>query len=282
MWDDILRIGVHGASGKMGIAVITQIFKSFYQKGGGAPNARLAATLGHRSSNLLGTDLRKKVSAAGIDAANDDWLVAKNSIYLTDVLSPNDIDVMIDFSVPTAAKELLVNCAQAKIPLVTGTTGFTPAQTALFHETARVIPILISPNMSLAVNVLFSLIAQAVNELGLSTRPGNYDIEIAEMHHRLKKDSPSGTALRMHEIATRASRIETDMAAPRIGIAALRGGTLLNEHRITFAGAGEQLELIHRAANPEVYAQGAIAAAQFLHGAKPRIYSMKEVLAAGD
>ena len=100
------------------------------------------------------------------------------------------------------------------------------------------------------------------------------------MHHRTKKDSPSGTALKMHEIATKAFQADSASAIPRIGIAALRGGTLLNEHRIVFAGAGEQLELIHRAANLEVYAQGALAAAQFLCGAKPGIYSMKEVIAA--
>ena len=94
---------------------------------------------------------------------------AENSIYLTDEFSSTDIDVMIDFSVPTAAQALLENCAQAKIPVVTGTTGFTPAQTALFQETARAIPIIISPNMSLAVNVLFALIARAVNEL---SKPG--------------------------------------------------------------------------------------------------------------
>ena len=292
MGNNILRIGVNGASGKMGLAVLAQIFASFHLKAGPSPKPQLAAAIGRHNSSLLGTDLCNEIIHSGMNPTNSNWLVHQNSAYLTDRPNSADIDVLIDFSTPAAAIELTEFCVQAKVPLVIGTTGFTPAQLEIINQAAQIIPVLISANMSVAVNVMFTLLAQAVSELTAAGVPGGYDIQITELHQRTKKDSPSGTALLMREIAMNAagddlmqastnnSRTNHDSkASAPIGVAALRGGSLMNEHRVILAGTGEQLELIHRAANLNIYAQGAIIAARFLYDKKPGIYSMKEALA---
>ena len=291
MTSNILRIGVYGVPGKMSLAVIAQIFDFFYKTPNNNYKPQLAAVVGKADNALMGSDLRNKISHDAGDINKNAWLLKESSIYLTASFAPEDLDVMIDFSSPAASIQLIETCKKHLIPVVVGTTGFAAAQLATVKKAAGAIPLLLSPNMSLAVNVMFSLIESAVGGLNAGNLHGGYDIEIAEMHHRHKKDSPSGTSLKMGEIAARASKTDFTAAktinaatttyqrnSSQIGIASLRGGTALNEHRIIFAGTGEQLEIVHRAADLSIYAAGAVTAAKFLVTAKPGIYSMKDVV----
>jgi 4-hydroxy-tetrahydrodipicolinate reductase len=193
------------------------------------------------------------------------------------------VDAMIDFSHPSASLEVARYCTSASIPLVVGTTGFEPAQRRDLKESAATIPLLISPNMSRSVNLLMRLVADAARALGDSA-----DIEIVERHHRLKKDSPSGTALRLAEIAGQAagtSRFVHGRSGqvgerPRgeIGIHAVRGGDVPGDHTVIFSLMGETLELTHRASNRDGFVRGAIDAAKFLAGKPPGLYTMADVL----
>ena len=287
----ILRIGVHGVPGKMSQAVVAQIFDFFHKNPSNNYLPQLGAVIGNPSSALLGVDLRNNILHDDLNFKKNDWLVNEKSIYLSDSFDPADIDVMIDFSSPAASIRLVEICKNHSIPVVVGTTGFDDNQANLLKSAGAAIPILISPNMSLAVNVMISLIESAVAGLNAGNLGGGYDIEISEMHHRHKKDSPSGTALKMGETAAQASKINFSNAkminsetksykrAPaQIGISSIRGGTSINEHRIIFAGDGEQLEIIHRSADLSIYASGAVRAAMFLLAAEAGIYSMKDVI----
>jgi len=194
--------------------------------------------------------------------------------------------VLIEFSVPEASLEHLRLVAQAGARAVIGTTGFTAAQRAEVTELARRAAILLSPNMSVATNVAFKLLATMAKALG-----DEYDIEITETHHRFKKDAPSGTALRMAEVVAAALGRELDQVAVygrqglpgerakrEIGILSLRSGDVVGEHTVSFGTLGERLELVHRAHNRDTYARGALRAARFVAGRPPGLYSMADVL----
>jgi 4-hydroxy-tetrahydrodipicolinate reductase len=194
--------------------------------------------------------------------------------------------VLIEFSVPEASLEHLRLVAQAGARAVIGTTGFTAAQRAEVTELARRAAILLSPNMSVATNVAFKLLATMAKALG-----DEYDIEITEIHHRFKKDAPSGTALRMAEVVATALGRELDQVAVygrqglpgerakrEIGILSLRSGDVVGEHTVSFGTLGERLELVHKAHNRDTYARGALRAARFIAGRPPGLYSMADVL----
>jgi len=200
---------------------------------------------------------------------------------------PAGIDVMLDFSSPGGTIGKLPVCTQRNVAVVIGTTGFDADQAAKLRAAAQVIPVLVSPNMSVGVNLLFDIAAQMAQRLG----PG-YDIEIVEAHHRFKKDAPSGTALRIAQSIAAALGIDFDERAVygrhglvgerppgQIGIHAVRGGDIVGDHTVIFAAQGERIELRHQAHSRETFARGALRAARFLVGKPPGMYSMSDVLA---
>lgn len=195
-------------------------------------------------------------------------------------------DVVIDFSHPSATDAIHAACRGAGKPLVIGTTGHAASERALILETAKSLPIVWSPNFSVGVNALFWLTRNAAEMLG----PG-FDLEITEMHHRLKKDAPSGTAKKLAEILCEVRNLDYDTdvthgregmpgerPAAQIGVHSIRGGDVVGDHSVTFAGPGERLELTHHASSRETFATGALRAAKWIVGKPPGLYSMEDVL----
>jgi 4-hydroxy-tetrahydrodipicolinate reductase len=195
-------------------------------------------------------------------------------------------DVVIDFTSADASVEHARVCAAHKVALVVGSTGLSAQARAEVVGAAKVIPLLLAPNMSLGVNLMLRLAAEAAAALG-----EGFDVEIVELHHRLKKDAPSGTALRLSEdIAQALGRdAATDVRLTRagdigqrprheIGIQALRGGDVVGEHTVMFIGEGERLEITHRATSRDQFALGAMRAARFLVGKEPGLYDLTAAL----
>ncbi len=195
-------------------------------------------------------------------------------------------DVMIDF---TAAEACVANVREATaqgVPSVVGTTGLSPAQVEELRACAEQVPIVYAPNMSVGVNLLFKLTGEVARILGL-----DYNVEIVEVHHNQKKDSPSGTAVRLAERAAEALGMDytTDVAHGRegivgarpvreIGMHAVRGGDVVGEHTVSFIGQGERIELVHKAHNRDNFARGSLVAARFAVQARPGLYDMQDVL----
>jgi 4-hydroxy-tetrahydrodipicolinate reductase len=196
-------------------------------------------------------------------------------------------DVAIEFALPQATAANLAACVAAKRPLVIGTTGHDDAQRAQITAAAREIAIVMAPNMSLGVNLLLKLVELTAGKLDAS-----YDIEVFEAHHRNKKDAPSGTALALGAAAASGRGVELSEVAEHarhgtgagrargaIGFSVFRGGDVVGDHTVTFAGAGERVELTHRASDRMAFARGAVQAARWLAGRPPGLYSMQDVLA---
>ena len=192
-------------------------------------------------------------------------------------------DVIIDFSRPDSLPELLKLAVENKMPVVLCATGYTDVEIQSIEEAAKQIPVLRSANMSLGVNVLTELVSMAARTLE------GYDIEIVEKHHRMKVDSPSGTALMLYDAAQKEKGPETEPVFGRygraekrtsgeIGIHAVRGGTVTGEHEVGFYGSGEQVILTHRAENRALFAQGALKAARYLLDKPAGLYSMRDVV----
>ncbi|MCI9156801.1 MAG: 4-hydroxy-tetrahydrodipicolinate reductase [Lawsonibacter sp.] len=202
-------------------------------------------------------------------------------VYTSPAQFTGQADAVIDFSSPAALDGLLEFAKARHIPLVLATTGYSPEQVAQVGAAALEVPIFRSANMSLGINVLLELVKKAASILGDS-----YDIEIVERHHRRKVDAPSGTALMIADAAAQSCGHETqyvfdrhDLRQPRdkkeIGISAVRGGTIVGEHEIIFAGHDEIMEIRHTALSREIFAQGAVEAAKFIAGVKtPGLYDM--------
>jgi 4-hydroxy-tetrahydrodipicolinate reductase len=194
--------------------------------------------------------------------------------------------VAIDFTLPQATPAIAAACATAQCPLIVGTTGHTPEQRAAVEVAAKQTAIVMAPNYSLGVNLLFKLA-----ELAGKTLNADYDVEIFEAHHRNKKDAPSGTALGVGRAvaAGRATTLEKDGVYARhgetgvrprgaIGFSVMRGGDIVGDHRVTFAGPGERIELSHVAHDRVGFARGALHAARWVIGKPPGLYSMQDVL----
>jgi len=196
-----------------------------------------------------------------------------------------ETDVLVDFSTASALDELLEFACKRHIPLVLCATGYTPEQIISIEETSKKIPVFRSGNMSLGINLLADLIRRACAVLG-----EQFDVEIIEHHHRRKLDAPSGTALMLADAAASALPYSPEYVYDRsarresrpsheIGISAVRGGTVVGEHEVIFAGSHEIIKLSHNAASREVFAAGAIKAARFMATIKtPGLYSMSDVL----
>lgn len=193
-----------------------------------------------------------------------------------------DSDVVIDFSNPLALDGILEYCLKTKTPVVLATTGYNDEEMIKIHEAAKQIPVFLSFNMSLGVNILLKLVKEAAKNLA------NFDIEIIEKHHNKKVDSPSGTAV-MIANAVKEIREQSEFIYGRhgrtgkrqqneVGIHAVRGGTIVGEHSAIFAGNDEILEINHSARSKNVFAEGAIAAAKYLVNQKPGFYNMDDML----
>lgn len=196
----------------------------------------------------------------------------------------SQVDAVIDFTAPEATVENAKKVAAAGKALIIGTTGLSPSDQKEIAFLAQKIPIVFSPNMSVGVNLLFKLLAEAAKTLS------HYDIEIVELHHNQKKDSPSGTAMKLAQVAAEASRRDQkDFIYGRegqvgardtkeIGVLAVRAGDIVGDHTVYLAGPGERIELTHRAHSRDAFAAGSLTAAAWAKGKKAGLYSMKDVL----
>lgn len=195
-------------------------------------------------------------------------------------------DVVIDFTSPASTLHHAEIVTRHKKAIVVGTTGFNPDEKKRLISLIDQVPSVFSPNMSIGVNVLFKIVAEAARLLG-----DDYDVEIVEAHHRFKKDAPSGTALGLAESVSAAlGRNLAEVACyerhgnvgerkpKEIGIQTLRGGDIVGDHTVMFAGMGERVEISHRATSRDNFARGAVLAAKWLQGKKPGIYTMRDVL----
>lgn len=195
-------------------------------------------------------------------------------------------DVVIDFSSHSATPGIVKLCAEHKKPMVIGTTGHTDKDRADFSAASAQVPLVLSSNFSTGVNTLFWLTRKAAEILG----PG-FDLEIVEMHHRLKRDAPSGTAKTLAEILAQVRREQLDRVvrhgragivgertSAEIGVHSVRGGDVVGDHTVMFAGPGERVELTHKASSRETFANGALRAAEWVVQQKPGLYDMQDVL----
>jgi 4-hydroxy-tetrahydrodipicolinate reductase len=266
-----VRIAIAGAGGRMGQALIEAALAD--------PGVTLAAALDVSGSAVVGRDAGERFGCATGVIVGSDIDAAVSAV-----------DVLIDFTRPVGTIAHLAACARHGTGAVVGTTGMSDEQKAGLAAFALEIPVVFAPNMSVGVNVLLALVEMAARRLGPA-----YDVEIVEMHHRHKVDAPSGTALGLGEAAARGlGRTLADCAVysrqgatgernpGAIGFASLRGGDVVGEHAVIFAGAGERVELAHKATSRQNFAAGALRAAQFVaqrRGAKrPGLSDMQDVL----
>ena len=233
------------------------------------------------------TGLIKADEAIEIVAGIDTYTGITNDYPVFESIEKCDVkaDVIIDFSNSAAADRLLDFCVDRQIPVVLCTTGLSEEQLSKVEEAAKKVAVLKSANMSLGINVLLELVKKAASVLGDS-----YDIEIVERHHRRKVDAPSGTALMIADAAASACGHETEYVFERhsvrqprdkkeIGISAVRGGTIVGEHEIIFAGHDEIMEIRHTALSREIFAQGAVEAAKFMATVNaPGLYDMSQLV----
>jgi 4-hydroxy-tetrahydrodipicolinate reductase len=263
-----MRLVVVGAAGRMGRMLVKAIAET--------EGVTLAGALERQGSPALGQDAGV---LAGVGALN---------VPLTDdpLAALLKADGVIDFSTPAVTVEIAALAAQARIVHVIGTTGLSGDDLQKLDAAARHATLIRSGNMSLGVNLLAGLVRKVAATLGT-----DWDIEILEMHHRMKVDAPSGTALLLGEaaaqgrevaLADKSVRVRDGHTGARqagdIGFATLRGGTVVGDHSVIFAGAGERLELTHRAEDRGIFARGAVQAAIWGRGRKPGLYSMADVL----
>ena len=261
------RICIAGASGRMGHMLIEAVRA--------AADCELAGALDISSSPSIGTDATAFMGRdSGISITADLHLGLQGA------------DVLIDFTRPEGTLAHLEVCRELGVNAVIGTTGFSDEQKAAIAAAAKDIAIMMAPNMSVGVNVTLKLLQMAAQALSTG-----YDIEIIEAHHRHKVDAPSGTALRMGEvIATALGRDLKDCAVhsregitgerdpSTIGFSSIRGGDIVGDHTVLFAGIGERIEITHKSSSRETYAQGSLRAARFLAGRKTGLFDMADVL----
>jgi len=238
-----------------------------------------------------GVELGGGTERAGSDAIGKDIGevagIGKKGVVVVDdpAKALETCDVAIDFSTPASSMFTLHAAADKGKSVVVGTTGFSPEQKQEIAELAKKIPFVVAPNMSIGVNVLFKLVADAARVLG-----DDYDVEIVEAHHKFKKDAPSGTAVRISEIIADALGRDinevgvygrqgiTERTPKEIGIHTLRAGDIIGEHRVLFGGMGENFEVFHRAQSRQTFARGSVRAAQWILNQPNGVYDMQDVL----
>ncbi|MEQ9136090.1 MAG: 4-hydroxy-tetrahydrodipicolinate reductase [Thalassobaculum sp.] len=263
----VTRIGVFGANGRMGRMIVKAVAES--------PDAALSAAGVRAGSADLGADAGTLAGLPPTGLATTDRVAA--------VLAA---DVAIDFTLPEPTLAHAAAAAEAGTPFVTGTTGLSAEQEAGLARLAERIPLVYAPNMSVGVNLLLALVERVAGTLG---EP--WDIEIVEMHHNRMVDAPSGTAVglgraaaagrgrRFEDVAVLSREGHTGPRVPgQIGFATMRGGDVIGEHTVVFAGPAERIEIGHRAGGRHIFANGAVAAARWAAGRAPGLYSMRDVL----
>jgi 4-hydroxy-tetrahydrodipicolinate reductase len=265
---DERRIGIVGAAGRMGRMLVRTVSKTEGCVVAGATERAGTAELGRDVGELAG------IGTLGLTLSDN---VA--AMFAA-------VDVVIDFTAPAATAAHAGLAASAGCALIAGTTGLEAEHRAALEAAAARVPIVWAPNMAAGVNLLFALTERVARALG-----PEFDIEIVEMHHRHKVDAPSGTALALGEAAAAGRSVALDAvresgrdgitgarARGAIGFASLRGGDVVGDHTVVFAGAGERIELTHRAASREIFASGAVRAARWVAGKPAGLYGMKDVL----
>ena len=265
----MLKIAIAGAAGRMGKTLVKAVMEA-------GPDVSLSAATVEAGDPSLGLDVG--LLATGREAG----VKAADSLARCEA----DFDVLIDFTSPAALAGHADYCREHRRSLVAGATGLGPEHHALLAAAAEHVAVLHSPNMSVGVNLSLDLLRQAAATLGDS-----FDIEIVEAHHRHKKDAPSGTALAMGRAVAESLGRDLDACAvygrqgigdernrETIGFATLRGGDIVGEHSVIFAGPGERLEITHKATNRMTFAQGALRAARWLAAKPPALYTMSDVL----
>jgi 4-hydroxy-tetrahydrodipicolinate reductase len=262
------NIAIFGANGRMGRVLVDAINQN--------TNSHLSAATVRASSSLVGADVGE---LAGI---------GKIGVLLECDLSSriDDIDIVIDFTLPAALNEHLAFCIRHKLPIVIGTTGLNTEQKSALVDAAKHIPIVFAANYSVGVNLLLNLVRQTASVMGQSA-----DIEIIETHHRFKKDAPSGTAMAIGEVI--ADELGRDLGQcavygregetgerdqQTIGFATVRAGDVIGDHTVLFADIGERLEITHKASSRLTFAKGAVKAANWLVQQPAGLYNMADVL----
>lgn len=233
------------------------------------------------------TRMVKEDSRAEIVAGVDKYQGIANDYPVFDSIGACDVeaDVVLDFSTAAAVDDLLVYCVDRQVPVVLCTTGLSEEQLAKVQEASKKVAVLKSANMSLGINMLMKLLQEAAKLLG----PAGYDIELVEKHHNQKIDAPSGTALALADSINEAldntyeyvydrSQVRRKRDAKEIGISAVRGGTIVGEHQVFFAGEDEVIEFKHTAYSKALFARGAVEAGIFLKGKESGFYDMKDVI----
>lgn len=261
------RIAIAGAGGRMGRMLI--------EAARAAGDCEIAGALDVAASPAIGSDATAFLGHASGVAITADVAQAVKGAH-----------VLIDFTRPEGTVAHAAACAAAGVAMVIGTTGFSEAQKAQIAQAAKKIPIVMSPNMSVGVNVTLKLLEMAAKAMSTG-----YDIEIVEAHHRHKVDAPSGTALKMGEVIAGAlGRNLKDCAVysregvtgerdpSTIGFATIRGGDIVGDHTVLFAGTGERIEIAHKSSSRATYAQGSLRAVRYLAGKPPGLYDMFDVL----
>jgi 4-hydroxy-tetrahydrodipicolinate reductase len=264
-----MKIGIIGCAGRMGKALIEQVTAN--------PNCELSGGTVIPDSPFLGIDLGTiaNIDPIGINAGTHAEELFEQS------------DAVIDFSMPSTSLKNAQLAATTKTPLVIGTTGFSDEECKQLRELGRTATLIWSANMSIGVNLLLSLIEKTAAILD-----DEYDIEVVEMHHCHKVDAPSGTALILGEAAARGRKVDLNDVAVKardgivgarkrgeIGFSTLRGGDVVGEHTVMFAGDGERIELTHKASNRKIFAKGAVRAALWSKNKEAGFYTIADVLA---
>lgn len=262
----MMKLGVNGACGRMGIRIMTLAYND--------NNVELTQAIESSKNSLIGKDIGHLI---GCDELG---------IKVSDKIIPGNIDVLIDFSSPAATVQRVKECSEKGIGIVIGTTGLDENQKNEIILASKKIPCLLAPNMSIGVNLLFDIVSQVARALG-----NEPDIEIIETHHKFKKDAPSGTALRIAEKVCESTDREMDKNVVygrygqvgerkenEIGIHAIRSGDTIGIHKVIFDCRDECIEITHDAHSRDAFASGAIKAAKFIAASLPGYYSMADVL----
>ncbi len=261
------NVVITGVSGRMGVALLEGVFAD--------EALTLHAAIDRSGSTLIGQDAGAQFGlVSGVKVTSD----------LTAAL--HGADVLVDFTRPEAAMQYLAACQLAGVQMVIGTTGFTELEKAMIEAASQQNAIVFAPNMSVGVTLLINLVEQAAKVLN-----EGYDIEVVEMHHRHKVDAPSGTALRLGEAAAQGlgqdlkdcavyarEGVTGEREAGKIGFATLRGGDVVGDHTVVYAGTGERIEITHKASSRATFALGALRAAKFLSDKKSGLFDMRDVL----
>ena len=263
----MIKIAVCGAAGRMGQRILVAAVEA---------GCTISGALERPGHPQIGQDAGLIAGCGQLGVAISDDL---NAVV-------EGCDVLIDFTTPKISLKNLEVCGLKKKSIVIGSTGFTPEERALAAELAKDIPAVLAPNMSVGVNVCFKMLKDLAKTLG-----DGFDVEIVELHHNKKKDSPSGTAVRMGEVVAEALGRDYNQVAnyhregicgertkEEIGMQTVRGGDIVGEHTVYFIGMGERIEISHRAMSRDMFSRGSIRAAKWIVGKAPGLYDMQDVL----